>query len=188
MCGGFVQNAPSASGLRTGSAMVIASDIAASSASRGHRRRVAVLQADVARAVRVAQEAGSAWHVEIGGNVIRLVQGEPAGNDSRRASRDHDVDRFLIVQCDQVREARQPEHRRPPPRPRRRSRYRRRPLPYRRMAHDHEQAWGGLTLAFYTDWPTSFWISGGRAIMNPLPTQPDRRAPSLTVSKRMRGL
>ncbi len=107
---------------------------------------------------------------EAGGNVIRLVQGDPAGNDSRRASRDHDVDQFMIVQCDQVREARQPEHRQPPPRPRRRSRYRRRPLPYRRMAHDHEQAWGGLTLAFYTDWPTSFWISGGRAIMNPLPT------------------
>jgi zinc/manganese transport system permease protein len=21
------------------------------------------------------------------------------------------------------------------------------------------QAWGGLTLAFYTDWPTSFWIT-----------------------------
>jgi zinc/manganese transport system permease protein len=21
------------------------------------------------------------------------------------------------------------------------------------------EAWGGLTLAFYTDWPTSFWIT-----------------------------
>jgi zinc/manganese transport system permease protein len=21
------------------------------------------------------------------------------------------------------------------------------------------QAWGGLTLAYYTDWPTSFWIT-----------------------------
>jgi hypothetical protein len=51
-----------------GSAMVIPSDVAASSASRGHRRRVAVLQANVARAVRVAQEAGPAWRVEIDGN------------------------------------------------------------------------------------------------------------------------
>ena len=21
------------------------------------------------------------------------------------------------------------------------------------------EAWGGLTLAYYTDWPTSFWIT-----------------------------
>jgi hypothetical protein len=50
--------------------------IASSSASRGHRRRVAVLQANVARAVRVAQEAGPAWRVEIDGSVVRLIQGE----------------------------------------------------------------------------------------------------------------
>ena len=57
--------------------MVIPSDIAASSASRGHRRRVAVLQANVARAVRVAQDAGPAWRVEIDGNIVPLLQGEP---------------------------------------------------------------------------------------------------------------
>ena len=39
------------------------------------RRLVAVPQAAIARAGRVAQSLGPAWHVEIEGNVIRLFQG-----------------------------------------------------------------------------------------------------------------
>jgi hypothetical protein len=41
------------------------------------RRQAAPPQAAIARAVRVAQSAGPAWHVEIEGNVIRLFQGAP---------------------------------------------------------------------------------------------------------------
>ena len=42
------------------------------------RRQVAVPQAAIARAVRVASEAGPTWRVAIEGNVIHLFQGEPA--------------------------------------------------------------------------------------------------------------
>ena len=44
---------------------------------RRRRRQVALPQAAIARAVRVAQSAGPAWHIEIEGNIIRLFQGEP---------------------------------------------------------------------------------------------------------------
>jgi len=27
------------------------------------------------------------------------------------------------------------------------------------------QAWGGLTLAYYTNWPTSFWITALSAVV-----------------------
>jgi len=60
-------------------------------ASPPRRRRLAVLQANVARAVRVAQEAGPAWRVEIDGNVIRLLQGEPPATTPRAAAPEHDV-------------------------------------------------------------------------------------------------
>jgi hypothetical protein len=41
------------------------------------RRLVAVPQANIARAVRVAQSSGPMWYVEIEGDVIRLFQGAP---------------------------------------------------------------------------------------------------------------
>ena len=41
------------------------------------RRQVAVPQAAIARAVRVASEAGPTWRVSIEGNVINLFQGAP---------------------------------------------------------------------------------------------------------------
>jgi hypothetical protein len=47
------------------------------SPQKRRRRQVAVPQAAIARAVRVASEAGPTWHVEIEGNVIRLFQGAP---------------------------------------------------------------------------------------------------------------
>jgi hypothetical protein len=40
------------------------------------RRAAMVTQADVARALRAAKQAGAEWRVEIDGAVIRLVQGE----------------------------------------------------------------------------------------------------------------
>jgi len=46
--------------------------------AKRQRRLVAVTQAAIARALRAAQRAGPAWHVEIGGNVIHLFQGAPA--------------------------------------------------------------------------------------------------------------
>jgi hypothetical protein len=39
------------------------------------RRPANVVQADISRALRAAQQAGLAWRVEIEGKVIRLVQG-----------------------------------------------------------------------------------------------------------------
>jgi hypothetical protein len=45
--------------------------------TKRHRRLVAVPQAAIARAVRVASDAGPTWHVEIEGNVVRLFQGAP---------------------------------------------------------------------------------------------------------------
>ena len=41
------------------------------------RRQVAIPQAAIARAARVAESLGPAWHVEIEGTVIRLFQGAP---------------------------------------------------------------------------------------------------------------
>ncbi len=43
------------------------------------RRPASVIQADVARILRAAQQAGPTWRIEIEGKVIRLVQGPPAG-------------------------------------------------------------------------------------------------------------
>jgi hypothetical protein len=40
------------------------------------RRQVAVPQAAIARAVRVASQAGPTWRISIEGNVINLFQGE----------------------------------------------------------------------------------------------------------------
>jgi len=40
------------------------------------RRQVAVPQAAIARAARVAEALGKHWHVEIDGDVVRLRQGE----------------------------------------------------------------------------------------------------------------
>jgi len=42
------------------------------------RRPASVTQADVARALRAAQQAGPAWRVELDGGVIRMIQGNPA--------------------------------------------------------------------------------------------------------------
>ena len=41
------------------------------------RRPASVTQADVARALRAAQQAGPSWRVEIEGGIIRMVQGPP---------------------------------------------------------------------------------------------------------------
>ncbi len=41
------------------------------------RRPANIIQADISRALRAAQQAGLAWRVEIEGKVIRLVQGPP---------------------------------------------------------------------------------------------------------------
>lgn len=41
------------------------------------RRPANIVQADISRALRAAQQAGPAWRVEIEGKVIRLVQGPP---------------------------------------------------------------------------------------------------------------
>ena len=49
--------------------------LAADNARR--RRQVAVPQSAIARAVRVAHEAGPTWRVAIEANVIHLFQGEP---------------------------------------------------------------------------------------------------------------
>jgi hypothetical protein len=43
------------------------------------RRQVAVPQAAIARAVRVASEAGPTWRAAIDGDVIHLFQGVPLG-------------------------------------------------------------------------------------------------------------
>jgi hypothetical protein len=40
------------------------------------RRQVAVPQAAIARAARVAEALGKHWHVEIDGDVVRLMQTE----------------------------------------------------------------------------------------------------------------
>ena len=48
---------------------------------RKARRIVAVPQATIARAGRVAQSLGPAWHVEIEGNIVRLLQGSPAKDE-----------------------------------------------------------------------------------------------------------
>jgi hypothetical protein len=45
--------------------------------TRRQRRQVAVPQAAIARAARVAEALGRHWHVEIDGDVVRLRQGEP---------------------------------------------------------------------------------------------------------------
>jgi hypothetical protein len=42
------------------------------------RRPANITQADVARALRAAQQAGLTWRVEIEGKLIRLVQGPPS--------------------------------------------------------------------------------------------------------------
>ena len=55
--------------------MTSAEPLKSSAPQKRQRRVVAVPQAAIARAVRVAQEAGPAWHVEIEGNVIRMFQG-----------------------------------------------------------------------------------------------------------------
>jgi hypothetical protein len=52
-------------------------DSAASSALRRRHRHAAVLQANIARAGRVAQSLGPTWYVEIEDNVIRVFQGAP---------------------------------------------------------------------------------------------------------------
>jgi hypothetical protein len=44
------------------------------------RRLANVVQADISRALRAAQQAGLAWRVEIEGKVIRLVQGPPSAD------------------------------------------------------------------------------------------------------------
>jgi len=49
---------------------------ASHAASKRRRRQVAVPQAAIARAVRVAGQAGPTWRVSIEGNVINLFQGE----------------------------------------------------------------------------------------------------------------
>ena len=36
------------------------------------------------------------------------------------------------------------------------------------------EAWGGLTLAFYTDWPTSFWITALSTLIYVLAAAPRR--------------
>ena len=41
------------------------------------RRPATITQADVARVLRAAQQAGPSWHVEIVGGIIRMVQGLP---------------------------------------------------------------------------------------------------------------
>ncbi len=41
------------------------------------RRQVAVPQAAIARAARVAEALGPHWYLEVDGNVYRLKQGEP---------------------------------------------------------------------------------------------------------------
>jgi hypothetical protein len=46
-------------------------------AHQRRRRQVAVPQAAIARAVRVAAEAGPTWRVAIEGDVIHIFQGEP---------------------------------------------------------------------------------------------------------------
>ena len=46
------------------------------------RRQVAVPQAAIARAARVAEALGPHWYVEIDGNVYRLRQGEPPAPSS----------------------------------------------------------------------------------------------------------
>ncbi len=42
------------------------------------RRPATITQADVARALRAAQQVGPTWHVEIEGGVIRLIRRDPA--------------------------------------------------------------------------------------------------------------
>jgi hypothetical protein len=41
------------------------------------RRPAAITQADVARVLRAAQQAGQNWRVEVEGSIIRCVQIEP---------------------------------------------------------------------------------------------------------------
>ena len=41
------------------------------------------------------------------------------------------------------------------------------------------ESWLGLTLAFYTDWPTSFWITALSGAVYLLAAIPRRRAPML---------
>jgi hypothetical protein len=53
------------------------SSLVKAQAQRRRRRQVAVPQAAIARAVRVASEAGPTWRVAIEGEVIHLFQGEP---------------------------------------------------------------------------------------------------------------
>lgn len=48
----------------------------AAAPARRHRRPAQFNQAEISRALRAAQSAGPAWHVEIEGNVIRLFQCE----------------------------------------------------------------------------------------------------------------
>jgi len=47
------------------------------------RRPANVTQADVARVLRAAQQAGPSWRVEIDGAIIRMVQGPPPAASDR---------------------------------------------------------------------------------------------------------
>ena len=48
------------------------------------RRPANFVQADVARALRAAQQAGPGWRVEIEGGVIRLIQAETPSPSSAK--------------------------------------------------------------------------------------------------------
>ncbi len=49
------------------------------------RRPANVIQADVTRVLRAAQQAGPNWRVEIEGKVLRLVQSPPAADAPSKA-------------------------------------------------------------------------------------------------------
>jgi hypothetical protein len=54
--------------------------------SRRRRRQVAVPQAAIARAARVAEALGRHWHVEIDHDVVRLKQGDAPMTQARAAT------------------------------------------------------------------------------------------------------
>jgi hypothetical protein len=65
--------------------------LAAAPQAQRRRRQVAVTQATIACAVRVAKEAGPEWRVEIDGDKVTLMQGLPPPTAAPKFARGLDV-------------------------------------------------------------------------------------------------
>lgn len=55
------------------------------------RRAAKITQADVARVLRAAQQAGPSWRVEIDGGIVRMVQGPPPAESDPQAAPSQDA-------------------------------------------------------------------------------------------------